>query len=374
MIATRRLRPETFLAVALVVVSSIAAAAQTPSDTAPVPTFAVDPFWPNLPEPFLMGAVRGLSVDSRDHVWVAQDSNALTDDQTGAAEDPPQAECCRPAPPVMEFDAEGNYVQGWGGPGEGYEWPLQIHGLFVDHQDNVWISSERQGESHLLKFTRNGEFVMQIGRRGAGQGSHDTENVGGAANMVVHPGTNELFVADGYGNRRVVVFDADTGEYKRHLGAYGQPPDDSVELTRRAEGDGASQFNLVHDVRISNDDLVYVADRNNHRIQVFTLQGEFVKEAFVARESFTRNGTVYALGFSNDPGQRFLYVADPANGRIRILDRDSLEPLGHFGRWGRQAGQLMVPHNLDTDSGGNLYVGEIREGRVQKFVLERMPE
>ncbi len=185
--------------------------------------------------------------------------------------------------------------------------------------------------------------------------------------MWVWPGSDEIFVADGYGNRRVVVFDATTGSYKRHSGAFGSAPDDSIALTRTTSGPSPPQFNLVHHVAVSNDGLMYVADRNNNRIQVFTLEGRFVKEAFVARETATRNA-VYSFAFSADPQQRFLYVADAGNGRIRVLVRDTLEAVDAIGRWGRQAGQFMVPHSIATDSRGNLYVAEIREGRVQRFV------
>jgi DNA-binding beta-propeller fold protein YncE len=210
--------------------------------------------------------------------------------------------------------------------------------------------------------------VLQIGRRGQSQGSNDTANVNRAADMFVWPKTNELFVADGYGNRRVVVFDADTGEYRRHWGAFGSRPDDTAKEVRTTSGPSPRQFNLVHDVVISSDGRVYVADRNNNRIQVFTADGTFVKEAFVARETSTTNGTVYSFAFSNDPQQQFLYVADAGNGRIRVLNRETLDAVGAIGRWGRQAGQFMVPHSIGTDAQGNLYVAEIREGRVQKFL------
>jgi len=332
------------------------------------PLLTVDPFWPTLPETMLIGRVRGVAVDSHDHVWIVQDPTVLTPDMLGAAAQPPQAECCVGGPAIMEFDASGHYVQGWDAPGGGYDGPRSIHGIFVDHRDHVWLASEQEGDHEVLKFDRTGKFLLQIGRRDAIVGSNDTRNVNRAAAMFVHPRTNELFVADGYGNRRVVVFDADTGEYKRHWGAYGRRPDDTVPLTRGAQGAGAQQFNLVHGVTISRDDLVYVSDRNNHRIQVFTLDGTFVKEGFVARESSTTNGTVYGIAFSADPQQQFLYVADAANGRIRVLRRSTLEVVASFGRWGRQPGQFMVPHNLATDSHGNLYVGDIREGRLQKFV------
>jgi DNA-binding beta-propeller fold protein YncE len=365
------------------------------------PVFEVDPFWPKMPEKFILGPVRGVTVDAQDHVWIAQDGSSLSADMRGAAANPPQAECCMPAPPIMEFDSAGNFIKGWGGPGEGYDWPQQIHGLFIDYKGNLWVSSERAGDNHILKFSRDGKFLLQIGKPGQSTGNSDRVNVNRAADMHVHPKTNELFVADGYGNRRVIVFDADTGAYKRHWGAYGNPPEDPAAAAGGAAAGAAApagarggrggrgeapaaaaapardvnappsrQFNLVHDVRVSNDDLVYVADRNNNRIQIFTLDGKFQKEVFIARDTSTSNGTVYSIAFSVDPAQRYLYVADAGNGRVRILNRQSMEVIGSIGRWGRQPGQFMVPHDIAVDSKGNLYVGEIREGNVQKFVLK----
>jgi len=350
----------------LALLVSLSAVAAQPRPSPPV--LRVDPAWPSLPETFFLGPVRGLSVDRRDHVWIVHDPSAITADIRGAAASPPQAECCVPAPQVLEFDSAGKYIQGWNLEGSGFEPLQQVHGIFVDHRDQVWISSERQGDNHILKFDRSGKFVLQIGRRGQSQGSNDTANVNRAADMFVWPKTNELFVADGYGNRRVVVFDADTGEYRRHWGAFGSRPDDTTKEVRTTSGPSPRQFNLVHDVVISSDGRLYVADRNNNRIQVFTPDGTFVKEAFVARETSTTNGTVYSFAFSNDPQQQFLYVADAGNGRIRILNRETLDAVGAIGRWGRQAGQFMVPHSIGTDAQGNLYVAEIREGRVQKFV------
>ena len=369
-----------------------------------VPVLEVDPFWPKMPEKFLFGPVRGVSIDAQDHVWIAQDGSGLSADMRGAAANPPQAECCMPAPPIVEFDANGNYIKGWGGAGDGYDWPQQIHGLYIDYKGNLWVSSERAGDNHILKFTRDGKFLLQIGKPGQSTGNNDKVNVNRAADMHVHPKTNELFVADGYGNRRVVVFDADTGAYKRHWGAYGNVPEDAPAAAgapggaagagaapaggrggrggargeaaaapapaRGAGGPPSQQFNLVHDVRVSNDDIVYVADRNNNRIQIFTLDGKFQKEVFIARDTATSNGTVYSIAFSVDSAQRFLYVADAGNGRIRILNRQTMEVVGSIGRWGRQPGQFMVPHDIAVDSKGNLYVGEIREGNIQKFVLK----
>jgi len=336
-----------------------------------VPSYQVDPFWPRVPDEWTLGQVAGVAVDARDHVWVLQRPWSLQSDETAAN---PEAECCRAAPPVLEFTPEGEFVQGWGGTGEGYEWPADEHGIHVDHMGNVWISSaggprlSERTENQLLKFTRDGRFLLQIGRRGASEGSHDTRNVNNAADMYVHPPTNELFVADGYINRRVVVFDADTGEFRRMWGAYGNAPDDEASNAPRYEGPGAEQFNTVHGIRVSNDGLVYVADRRNNRVQVFGIDGTYHREVFVERPTRLL-GTAFSVAFSPDPEQRHLFLADAGNGRIHILDRHSLEPVGRFGRIGRYAGQFVFLHNVAVDSRGNVYTAEVGGGRrVQKFV------
>jgi len=338
-----------------------------------VPTYQVDPFWPHVPEGWSLGQVAGVAVDSRDHVWIIQRPWSLESDEKAAN---PEALCCREAPPVMEFTPEGDYVQGWGGPAEGYEWPADEHGIHVDAQDNIWISSaggprlRERTENQLLKFTRDGRFLMQIGRRGASQGSLDTENLNNAADMYVYAPTNELFVADGYVNRRVAVFDASTGAFKRMWGAYGELPDDEASNRPTYEGPGARQFNTVHGVRVSDDGLVYVADRRNNRVQVFDLQGVFQREIFVERQTRLL-GTAFSVAFSPDAEQRYLYLADAGNGRIHIFDRSSLEELGQFGRIGRYAGQFVFLHNVAVDSRGNVYTAEVGTGRrVQKFVRD----
>jgi DNA-binding beta-propeller fold protein YncE len=335
------------------------------------PTYQVDPFWPQLPPQWTLGQVAGVAVDSRDHVWVLQRPWSLGTDEVAGN---PEAECCRPAPPVMEFTPDGVFVQGWGGSGDGYEWPADEHGIHVDHHDNVWISSaggprlRDRTENHLLKFARNGQFLLQIGRRGASEGSLDTENLNNAADMWVHPATNELFVADGYVNRRVIVFDADTGEFKRMWGAYGNPPDDEADNAPRYEGPAAEQFNTVHGIRVANDGRVYVADRRNNRVQVFALDGRYEREVFIERETRLL-GTAFSVSLSPDPEQQHLYVADAGNGRIHILDRGTLEPVGRFGRIGRYAGQFVFLHNVAVDSRGNVYTAEVGGGRrVQKFL------
>jgi DNA-binding beta-propeller fold protein YncE len=342
---------------------------------AEAPRFQVDPFWPKLPKQWILGQVSGVAVDAQDHVWVLQRPWSLNNDELRKN---PEAECCTAPPPVMEFDSAGNYLRGWGGaPADGaYEWPADEHGIHVDYKGNVWVSSAggprlREGtENFLLKFTRDGTFLLQIGRRGQSKGSLDTANLNNAADMWVHPATNELFVADGYVNRRVVVFDADTGAFKRMWGAYGNPPDDAAPKGFSGEGPGPTQFNTVHGIKVAADDLVYVNDRLNNRVQVFTLGGTFQREVFIERKTQLL-GTSFNSAFSPDPGQRWLYVGDAGNGRIHVFDRLTLREVSFFGRIGRYAGEFVFMHNLATDSRGNLYVSEVGNGRrVQKFVLQ----
>jgi hypothetical protein len=335
------------------------------------PSFQVDPFWPKMPPKWILGQVSGIAVDSRDHIWIVQRPWSLNDDEKAGN---PEAECCTPAPPVMEFDAAGNYVQGWGGEGPGYEWPADEHAIHVDYKDNVWISSaggprlRERTENQILKFTRDGRFLLQIGRRGKSQGSLDTENFNNAADIYVYRKTNEVFVADGYVNRRVVVVDADSGKFKRMWGAYGNPPDDKAPNRLEDEGPGPQQFNTVHGIRVSDDGLVYVNDRRNNRLQVFTLDGKFQREIFVERKTKLL-GTSFSTAFSPDARQQYLYLADAGNGKVRIYDRHSLQEVGSFGRIGHYAGQFVFLHNVAVDSQGNIYTAEVGTGRrAQKFV------
>ena len=338
------------------------------------PVFQVDPMWPKMPRQWILGQVAGVSVDARDHVWVLQRPWSLANDEKAAN---PEAPCCHPAPPVMEFDAAGNYVQGWGGAGDGYEWPADEHAIHVDFKGNVWISSAggprlaTRQENQILKFTQAGKFLLQIGRRGMSKGSLDTDNFNNAADIHVYPKTNEVFVADGYVNRRVIVLDADTGKFKRMWGAYGNPPDDAAPNQPTDEGPGAPQFNLVHGVRVSDDGLVYVADRRNNRMQVFTIDGKFQREIFVERKTKLL-GTSFSVAFSPDPRQEHLYLADAGNGRVHIYDRRTLEEVGGFGRIGHYAGEFVFLHTVAADSKGDLYTAEVGGGRrVQKFVRQR---
>ncbi len=342
---------------------------------AAVPVFQVDPLWPKVPKQWILGQVSGVAVDARDHVWVLQRPWSLNSDEKSRN---PEAECCEAAPPVMEFDSAGNYVRGWGGqPADNsYEWPMDEHGIHVDYKGNVWVSSaggprmDEGKENFLLKLTAEGKFLLQIGRRGMSKGSLDTRNVNNAADMWVHPPTNEVFVADGYLNRRVIVFDADTGAFKRMWGAYGNAPDDQAPQVFVGEGPGPQQFRTVHGIKVSNDGLVYVNDRLNNRIQIFTVDGKFQSEIFIERKTRLL-GTSFNTAFSPDREQRWLYVANAGNGRVHIVDRKSLKEVGAYGRIGRYAGQFIFMHNLATDSRGNLYVSEVGTGRrVQKLLLQ----
>lgn len=354
--------------------SGVATLAQTsqPSPSPGVPIFEVDAGWPKpLPDNWIIGNVGGIAVDARDHVWVLHRPGSLSADETAAATSPPTAQCCVPAPPVIEFDPAGNVVQAWGGPGDGYEWPEEEHGIFIDDGGSVWISGSGRSDAHILKFTRTGEFLLQIGRQGRSDGSNDTEDMGRPAQMRLDAAAGEIYVADGHGNRRVVVFDAATGAYKRHWGAYGDRPDDAVVVRYDPQAPPPRQFGgsgSVHCIRIARDGLVYVCDRSNDRLQIFRKDGTFVTEAFVAGETLGL-GTVADLDFS--PDQTLLYVADGTNQKVWILRRDTLQTIGSFGRHGRNAGQFHWIHALAVDSNGNIYTGEANEGkRAQKFVFK----
>jgi hypothetical protein len=326
------------------------------------PVFEVDPFWPKpLPNNWLMGQAAGVAVDKGNHVWVVQRPKSLTDDEKGATLTPPRSLCCRPAPPVLEFDQAGTLVQSWGGPAAGQPWPENEHGIYVDDQDNVWLAGNGPKDGMILKFTRAGKLLLKIGEPGIIGDDADTKHLNRPANMIVDPATRELIVADGYGNHRVIVFDADTGSYKRHWGANGRPPGDAS-----VKGFG----NPVHCVRLSRDGLLYVCDRTNNRIQVFRKDGAFVREFVVAPE--TRGaGSMWDLDLSTDGAQTHLYAADGENNQVWMLLRESGQILGSFGRNGRSAGQFHWVHNMVVDATGNIYTTEVDTGkRAQKFLLK----
>ena len=357
-----------------------AAAAQT---AAGVPQYEVDPSWPKpLPNNWIHGDAPEVFADAKDHIWLLSRPRTLPEDAIGASTKPPTSVCCVPAPPVIEFDQAGNVVQAWGGPGPGYDWPNSEHGLVVDHKENVWIGGNGPGDGSILKFTRNGKFLLQIGKQdktaklieGRGQPrsaprSNDLERMNMPAQIRVWEKTNEVFVSDGYGNRRVIVFDADTGQYKRHWGAYGKKPNDEESNERTYQGPGPAQFNTPHGLGISNDGIVYVADRQNNRVQLFTIDGKFIKEAFILRHTINK-GTAYNIEFSPDKEQKYLFVTDGGNSKVNILNRQTLEVVGSFGRKGPYPGQWKWVHGLAVDSKGNVFTSESQGNRMQKFVAK----
>ena len=350
------------------------------------PYFEVDPMWPKpLPNHWVLGSTIGVSVDERDHVWIIHRGSAtLGNNEKGLELNPPTGECCAGAPPVLEFDPEGNLVGHWGGPGEGYEWPVSNHGITIDYKGNVWIGGNGDQDSQVLKFTKQGKFLLQVGKSAArkgpnnaqGQptyvgGSNDQVSFGRVAKIFVDPAANEAYLADGYLNKRVAIIDADTGKLKRYWGAYGNKPDDTNLGPYKPEAPPAQQFrNPVHCADLSRDGLVYVCDRQNNRLQVFTKDGKFVKEAFYAKNSLSE-GAVWDVAFSKDPQQTYIFLADGRNMKIRVLRRDTLEELTSFGDGGRQPGQFYAVHSIAADSKGNLYTTETYEGkRVQKFTYK----
>ncbi len=338
------------------------------------PKFKVDPSWPKeLPNNWIMGQVGGMAVDRHDHIWVLQRPSLDTVDELGAAQTPPWSQCCFAAPPVLVFDAQGNLLQSWGGPGEGFEWPKREHGIYVDRDDNVWISGADPSDRHLLKFKNDGHFLMQIGHPSADPPDNlRTDILGRPAGIEVDSEAHEVYIADGYMNKRVIIYDSDKGTFKRMWGAYGNPPNDADPGAYNPAAPPDQQFrNPVHCVHISRDGFVYVCDRVNDRMQVFTKQGKFVKEFFV-RPQTLGIGSVWQFAFSTDENQNFLLVADGENNVIWTVRRDDGTVVGQTGHNGRNAGQFHWVHQIVSDSQGNLYTGEVDTGkRIQKFVLLR---
>lgn len=368
------------------------AAAQGPQ----APTFKVEPFWPQpLPNHWLFGSITGVAADSRGHIWVVHRGAASLNARTemGAATDPPTAQaCCIPAPVVLQFDPSGKVVSHWGGPGKGYDWPQSPGGITVDGQGNVWIAaagpadplpgaraSGRGGrggaeappptDAHVLKFSADGRFLLQIGSAGKTGDSNSTTALHRPTAVDVDATVGEVYVADGIVNRRIVVFDASTGAYKRHWGAYGAKPDDADIGPYDPSAPPAKQFRVPACVKLAADGLVYVCDRRNNRIQVFRKDGTFVKEAFVAKGT-RGEGSVWSIAFSSDPEQRYLYVADGSNQKVWILGREGLDVLSSVGAGGRWPGHFYGVGSVAVDAAGNLYTGETYEGkRLQKFTF-----
>lgn len=397
----------------------LAGAVQGGGGTVQAPRFEVDPFWPRpLPNHWLLGSATGLAIDGRDHVFVIHLTDSFTArTETGAGTITPAGECCAPAPNVLEFDPDGRLVNSWGGPGQGYDWPLQNAGIAIDPSGNVWIGGIGGTDTRVLKFTRDGKFIAQYGRAGqpapaapvagqdtayagqspgraqgaagraggggAGRGgrggrgavpalppaSTSTEAFGGAAGFAFDAAAGEVFVADGSRNRRVAVLDLNTGAVKRFFGAYGGAPDDAAAATYSPNDPPSRQFAGVRCVELATDGLLYVCDARNNRIQVFRTDGSFVREVRLAPNTLA-NGAVWDVAFSRDPQQRYLYVADGSNMKVHVLERQSLTHLTSFGDGGRYPGQFLAVSGVATDSKGNLFTVESAEGkRLQRFVF-----
>lgn len=353
-----------------------------------VPRYTVDASWPHqLPGNWIMGQVGGVAIDAQDHVWVLQRPRSLTDDELGAAQVPPRSECCAPAPSVLEFDSAGNVIRSWGGPGFVPDWPTNEHALMIDRGGNVWLSGNGVDDRAVLKFSADGHHILEIGTKSkAPKNNQDTGLLGRVAAIEVDDAAHEVYLADGYLNNRIVVYDADTGAFKRGWGAYGIALADIANTVEQAEKEIATagqiapyapgnaperQFRSpVHCVRLSTDGFVYVCDRRNDRIQVFTKQGQYVRE-FVVRPATLGNGSTWTLAFSRDARQKYLLVADGENNVVWILDRTNGAVVSSFGHMGRNAGQFHWVHQIAMDSHGNVYTGEVGSGeRLQKFMLQ----
>jgi hypothetical protein len=339
------------------------------------PMFEVDPLWPKpLPNHWLIGNAVGVGVDSRDHVFIIHRRNSFNlRTEIGAATEPPTSECCVPAPNILEFDPQGNLINSWGGQSDDYVWPDSNHGLTVDFKDNIWIGGNGRGDSQILKFTRDGKFLAQYGTPGQEADSNSTTHFGRVAKISFDAKANEAYVADGYGNKRVAVLDADTGAVKRFWGAYGNTPSDADLGPYEPDAPLAQQFrNPVHCAEPSNDGLVYVCDRPNDRVQVFKTDGTFVMEKRIAPATLG-DGSTWDIAFSKDPQQTFIYLADGKNMKVYIILRETMDVLTSFGDGGRQPGQFFAVHSIATDSKGNIYTTETYEGkRVQKFIYKGM--
>jgi DNA-binding beta-propeller fold protein YncE len=337
------------------------------------PRFEVDPMWPKpLPNHWVYGNVIGVGVDTKDHIYIIhRGAGSLEPKEIYATTNPPSSECCVPAPPVVEFDAEGNFVRAWGGPGKGFEWPESNHGITPDSKGNLFIGGNGGQDGHILKFTQDGKFVKQFGFAYASAGSNDMFAFNKVAKVSLDEKANEAYVADGYGNHRVAVIDMDTGKIKRYWGAYGNKPDDTPLGNYNPEAPLAQQFRTpVHCAEPSNDGMVSVCDRPNDRIPVFTKEGKGVKETQVLKTT-RGDGSVWDIAFSKDAAQKYFYLADGANEKIRVFDRASLTELTSFGDGGRQPGQFYAVHSIATDSKGNVYTTETYRGqRLQKFVYK----
>ena len=376
-----------------------------------VPKFEADPYWPKpLPNNWVIGSTIGVSVDSHGNIWVLQRPGTVA--AMESLETRQLADCCKPAPDVLEFNPAGDLIRHWG-KAPGHDWPSMNHGITVDKYGNVWLGaggpsqpgpppgsvyeypnnllnqtpptyvpppyvppphgakhSNVYHDSFILKFSEDGKFLGEIGSANASKGNLDTANVRGATQIRFIPGTDEMLVADGYGNHRVSVWDRKTLKFIRMFGAYGHTPSDAK---MPIDNPNSPQFgDAVHCAEPSNDGYIYVCDRTNDRIQIFKYDGTYVKQVVIEPKTWG-GGSTWSIAFSSDPQQKFMYIADGANEKIHVFDRASLKELYWFGGGGRQPGQFYGVHSMTTDSHGNIFTGETYHGqRVQKFVYKGM--
>ena len=363
-----------------------AAARAQSTDDVPVPRFKVDPSWPKqLPNNWLMKGVPRITVDRQDRVWIVTRGEEITEAEAGADQNPPTSLCCKKPPSVMAFDAQGNVVYAWGSkeslPGGLFN--RRIRALILDGDGNVWIGGNDPGDT-LLQFTPDGKFLRDFGHRGpavpANQLKANNQQtdyfVHSPANPTIDPEARELYLEDAAPNRRILVYNLDTGAFKRGWGGHGTPLseiDNGPILPFDLNGPPIKNFTPpIQCVKISRDGLVYVCNRGGDSIQVFTKQGKFLKEFFMHRMTAKGGTRINDLAFSADPTQKYMYVSDPTNGMISILRRDNGVVVGSVGHYGHMAGELQLVDGIAVDSKGNLYTGEVTPGeRIQKFVLQR---
>ena len=353
-----------------------------------MPRFKVDAAWPAMPDDLLLGQVSGVAVGPDDSVWVVHRPHSLTSTDTGLAQSPPIAACCKPAPPVVRFAKDGRYIGGWGGTASAptvdgvNQWPASLHGVFVDKAGTVWFGGNGKGDHVVMNYSADGQYIRRFGQRDKTGGNDATDQLGNPSD--VNHSDGMVLVSDGYVNRRVIGFDAQTNAYKGRWGAYARPPiaptrtgdfdqSHAVDPSKQANPQAQTFADIVHCVVPTRDGHLYVCDRNNNRAQLFKREKDgrltFIRDLAIAPETGGTH-TVTDIAFSPDPDQTYLYVADMMNGRIWILLRKTHEVLGAIGRVGRQAGQFTWLHSIDTDSDGNIYATEVNTGRrVQKLVF-----
>jgi hypothetical protein len=380
-----------------VVVASVGAMVQAQQRAAAAPKYRVDPFWPKpLPNKWAMQQIVDIYVDRDDHVWTINRRVDARPDELTAATNPPRGECCVPGPEILEFDPNGNVVNAWGGPNYHEGWPGRLQTIAVDRQKNVYLSGTTPGDG-IIEFTRDGKFVRDFGRRGAkipaDQVKQDNQQTAvfppGIGSFELDEAAREVFISDGFLNKRILVYDLDTFAFKRGWGGHGIPlseVDNNPTPDYDISGPPPDQMQFapaLHCVHFSRDGLVYVCERGSDRVQVFTKQGKFVRQWFVHPSTQSRGpncggiwsttappcGTVYHLALSSDPQQRYVFVADGTNNMVWIYNRGDGTLVGSFGGNGRYAGQLHWIDAVAVDSKGNVYTGEVEDGkRIQKFV------